>query len=357
MSEFISEDQMNDLLSQQDSDTFGVENVENDSSAPAEDTGPDYNALTSVFEIFNEQAFSVLSNVLNSEFKFSVSNCGAINQEAINEAVKAPVLSISLTLEGEVNGTMYAIFTTKDVAFLSDIMMMGDGSAEYTEEHKEAIGELFNQIMGAFTSSLGSHFENPIRSGTIEVNEFDYGSPSFPLENCDMVIETVAVPEKNEIHMAFVLPQELSMQLMKGFKDSGDGAEMGSNGIGLSELEADDLSQLSTDISKIGEGESGFQETSLADTTAPAPNENINMLLDVEMDVSIELGKTELSIKRILDLSPGSIIELDRMAGEPVDLMVNNKVVAKGEVVVVDENFGIRIVSLVSPEERIRSLR
>jgi flagellar motor switch protein FliN len=81
------------------------------------------------------------------------------------------------------------------------------------------------------------------------------------------------------------------------------------------------------------------------------------MLLDIELDVSIELGRTDLSIKRILEMGPGSIVELDRMAGEPVDLLVNNKVVAKGEVVVVDENFGIRIVSLVSPEDRIKSLR
>ena len=81
------------------------------------------------------------------------------------------------------------------------------------------------------------------------------------------------------------------------------------------------------------------------------------MLLDVDLDVSIELGSSMLSIKRILELAPGSIVELDRMAGEPVDLLVNNKVVAKGEVVVIDENFGIRIVSLVSPQERIRSLR
>ncbi len=88
-----------------------------------------------------------------------------------------------------------------------------------------------------------------------------------------------------------------------------------------------------------------------------APRENIEMLLDVDLDVTIELGRSLLSIKRILELAPGSIVELDRMAGEPVDLMVNNKVVARGEVVVIDESFGIRIVSLVSPEERIKSLR
>jgi flagellar motor switch protein FliN/FliY len=84
--------------------------------------------------------------------------------------------------------------------------------------------------------------------------------------------------------------------------------------------------------------------------------ESVNMLLDVDLDVSIELGRANLSIKRVLELAPGAVVELDKMAGEPVDLLVNNKVVAKGEVVVVDENFGIRIVSLVSPEDRIRSL-
>ena len=81
------------------------------------------------------------------------------------------------------------------------------------------------------------------------------------------------------------------------------------------------------------------------------------MLLDINLNVTIELGRTRLSIRKILELGPGSIIELDRLAGEPVDLLVNDKVVAKGEVVVVDEYFGIRIISLVSPEERIKQLR
>jgi len=79
--------------------------------------------------------------------------------------------------------------------------------------------------------------------------------------------------------------------------------------------------------------------------------------LDVELEVTIELGKTNIAIKKVLDLAPGALVELERFAGEPVDLLVNNKVVAKGEVVVIDENFGVRIISLVSPEERIRSLK
>lgn len=88
----------------------------------------------------------------------------------------------------------------------------------------------------------------------------------------------------------------------------------------------------------------------------PTTANNIDLLLDVEMPVSIELGRTDMPISEILTLGPGSIVELDKLAGEPVDLLVNDKVIAKGEVVVVDENFGVRITMLMSPEERLKSL-
>jgi flagellar motor switch protein FliN/FliY len=84
---------------------------------------------------------------------------------------------------------------------------------------------------------------------------------------------------------------------------------------------------------------------------------NVDLLLDIPLNVTIELGRSRLSIRKVLELGPGSIVELDRLAGEPVDLLVNDKVVARGEVVVVDEYFGIRVLSLISPEERIKQLR
>ena len=132
--------------------------------------------------------------------------------------------------------------------------------------------------------------------------------------------------------------------------------ESSSQNVGLNASELDDLNA----VTSPSDDASGFTETPLSGISRSrvnAPRENVDMLLDIELDVTIELGRTDLSIKRILEMGPGSIVELNRMAGEPVDLLVNNKVVAKGEVVVVDENFGIRIVSLVSPEERIKSLR
>lgn len=84
---------------------------------------------------------------------------------------------------------------------------------------------------------------------------------------------------------------------------------------------------------------------------------NIDLILDVPMSLTVELGRTERQIRDILSLGPGSVVELERVAGEAVDVMVNGKLIAKGEVVVVDENFGVRITEIVSRAERVRKLR
>lgn len=85
-------------------------------------------------------------------------------------------------------------------------------------------------------------------------------------------------------------------------------------------------------------------------------NKNIEVLLDVPLDVVVELGRSEMPIQNILELGPGSIVELNRLSGEPINIMVNGKLVAKGEVVVVDENFGVKITSIISPMERLTQL-
>jgi len=84
---------------------------------------------------------------------------------------------------------------------------------------------------------------------------------------------------------------------------------------------------------------------------------NLNMLLDIPLQVTVELGRTKHSVREILQLTSGSIIELNRLAGEPVDILVNNRLIAKGEVVVIDENFGVRITDIISQTERINNLR
>jgi len=111
----------------------------------------------------------------------------------------------------------------------------------------------------------------------------------------------------------------------------------------------DDINFSHTSVSK-----AEFQQ--LSEPAGEAQGRNIELLMDVNLPISIELGRTKMSISDILALGPGSVVELNKLAGEPVDLLVNQKVVARGEVVVIDENFGVRVTQLMTPEERLKSL-
>lgn len=105
-------------------------------------------------------------------------------------------------------------------------------------------------------------------------------------------------------------------------------------------------------------GETPVQEAQFVTLGTPetgGPLHPIDLLRDVEVELTAELGSTRMQIKHILGLRPGSVIELDRLAGEPVDLTINKTLIARGEVVVVDEKFAVRIVEIVSPERRLAS--
>lgn len=137
-----------------------------------------------------------------------------------------------------------------------------------------------------------------------------------------------------------MISQEAIDNAMKGFSGGGDGGAEVTGFPG-----SDDPVVRHAD----------FQQ--LSETADGKSVRNIDLLMDVDLPVSIELGRTRMNVSDILALGPGSVVELDKLVGEPVDLLVNSKCVARGEVVVVDENFGLRITQLVSPEERIKNLQ
>ncbi len=97
----------------------------------------------------------------------------------------------------------------------------------------------------------------------------------------------------------------------------------------------------------------------LSDDASPKHGKelNLDMVLELPVDISMEIGRTKISIRNLLQLSQGSVIELDRLAGEPMDVLVNDTLIAHGEVVVVNDKFGIRLTDVISPDERIRKLR
>jgi flagellar motor switch protein FliN len=84
---------------------------------------------------------------------------------------------------------------------------------------------------------------------------------------------------------------------------------------------------------------------------------NLDLILDIPVTISVEIGRTKINVRNLLQLNQGSVVELDRLAGEPMDVLVNGTLIAQGEVVVVDEKFGIRLTDVVSPQERAKRLR
>ncbi|MDF0731893.1 flagellar motor switch protein FliN [Pseudomonas entomophila] len=124
--------------------------------------------------------------------------------------------------------------------------------------------------------------------------------------------------------------------------------------------QADIDALLAADARSSGAGRLPMEEFA----SSPRPNEivslegpNLDVILDIPVSISMEVGSTEISIRNLLQLNQGSVIELDRLAGEPLDVLVNGTLIAHGEVVVVNEKFGIRLTDVISPSERIKKLR
>lgn len=99
-----------------------------------------------------------------------------------------------------------------------------------------------------------------------------------------------------------------------------------------------------------------FAELGGPAATAPAGSQNLDFLLDIPLDVTVELGRTSMIINKMLQLTQGSVVELDKAAGEPVEIFVNDKLLGKGEVIVVNERFGVRITEIISQADRIKNI-
>ena len=120
------------------------------------------------------------------------------------------------------------------------------------------------------------------------------------------------------------------------------------------ETDADD-SQTGEQSEEAGAGRVGLEE--LTEDEEPNTNPDLDVILDIPVSISMEVGCTSITIRNLLQLNQGSVIELDRLAGEPLDVLVNGTLIAHGEVVVVNEKFGIRMTDVISPAERIKKLR
>ena len=276
----------------------------------------------------------------------------------------ATPISQRFSLVDDPTSEIALLLDLQTAAMLADLMMMGDGTAPWSEEHQDALQELGNQMAGAISTNQTERWGQRLTfKASVEEGAPGPDSVFYPVE---VDIQGFAI---RSAMLAVSGPLQAKLQGFEEAKSSqSDFPKADDFTEGLSDL----LDQLVPPTShKPSEAAPHAEAASPAARQSPSAaaasagstswidsnDPSVQRLLDVPIEVTIELGQTELSIRRILEIGPGSIIELDRMAGEPVDLVVNDKVIAQGEVVVIEENFGIRITHLVTPEERARPVR
>jgi flagellar motor switch protein FliN/FliY len=228
--------------------------------------------------------------------------------------------------------------------------MMGatDDGGEINEAHLSTLSELSQSIISSIANGLGGKFndslspsmpnmrifngpgDTPQFSGSIVKISYNMSVEGIPSARVFHYIDGAAASRWAKANRSSAAPQAASFDMDFG-APAGGGAGMG-GGVSVNPINFPSL-----------------QQSSGAAQLPP----NIELLLDVQMALTVELGRTKKYVKEILSLGEGSIIELDKLAGEPVDLLVNGKLIARGEVVVIDENFGVRVTDIVGPAERM----
>jgi flagellar motor switch protein FliN/FliY len=319
----------------------------NDDSASGSGGAIDPEVIRPIIKMICDQGSSVISTVISKNTDIKIHSLQEDTETLLTNKVN-DALYTKISFENDLKGELFIILTKKQVAMLADLMMMGDGSAEFEDDHKDALSELINQIMGSVNATISQDMEMNLSISQAETHEFSMSSSPFEFNNSIISEIDLKIDDMDDDNFFIIADEE--------FVSSYTGKQKKNDNNNQDELPPE------SSITPISGGESNEDFTQLGNDSGgglfdSTGNRALDMLMDISLDLTIELGRTELSIRRILEMGPGAIVEMDRFAGEPVDLLINNKVVARGEVVVVDENFGIRVVSLVTPEERIKFLK
>lgn len=350
---------MSDFLSQDDIDAL----LQAGAGGGFDDAAGGNDAFDAIIEDFNTQQSSVLTTLIGRGINITVDE--KIEGSDATGKIGGEYLTIQMGLEGGANGTLAVHGLKENMAKLADLMVMGDGSAPYNaEEHMDAVKELYSAVNGGYSTFLGGGDKVGVTVNSSGIDVMDNSGADAIDGSAALLTFSIDNLDPFQVVLSY------SSDLINALEDTYGGSSSGGGDSGgfdfgdtlLSQDEMDSLTSAAEEMYDSGAIDPYAQANAPSggggsSFSSSVPKTNVDMLLDIDLDVSIELGRTDISIKRVLELAPGSLVELDSFAGEPVDLLVNNKVVAKGEVVVVDENFGVRIISLVSPEERIKSLK
>ena len=246
-----------------------------------------------------------------------------------------PIASVQLSFSGAASGRAVIMVPPKLATALGDMMLGGDGEGkeEMNDDDLDALKEIVSNIMGAMSTTLGSQKELPKFSIKTESAIFIGESEEINLDPyAKMYVFSFVLGGINSLVM-FALDSSILLAL-EGSSDSVTG-EAGETNFGFMNNEAQNKGR------KLDEGEM----------------KNIGLIMDVKLPVRVRIGKKKMLLKDVLSMDIGSVIELNQLANDPLDILVDDHVIAQGEVVIVDGNFGVQITSIGTKRDRLTKLK
>ena len=381
MDGMLSQEEINALLNESGGSLDSV------SEQPLSDSEKD--AIGEIANISMGTAATTLFSLVNRKVEISTPVVSFATWDDIVATYEKPCVFIRIAYTVGLDGSNILVLKESDVKVITDLMMGGDGlhpdETELTELHLSAISEAMNQMMGSAATSMSSMLNKMIDisppeadiidlTDTVDEREIDkflagqFVKISFRMEIGDLVDSQIM--QLYPFSFAREMYASISKNMEIDASANAPSAESTTPTPAPQQAEMPRQEQPMTEQPMMAQPMMGqpmmgqpmmgapmmaqpinvqpAQFQAFSQGISPAlQSENIDLIMDVPMDVTVELGRTSKSIQEILDFSPGTIIELNKIAGEPIDILVNGKYVAKGEVVVIEENFGVRITEIV----------
>ncbi len=312
---------------------------------------------------------TALSSILGRKVDISTPEVEVKTLKDLRSEISGEKVTVIIHFEGAVEGLNALVLEKKTAAEIADIMMGGIGKVESDELDDmklSAVGESMNQMMGAAATSLSDIIKKSVNitPPSVEVLNFDHAETKFPPigEDADKVAKvnfTMSIEdlEPAKFFLAMPIPFVKKMYETIFGKTEIQTATSQTQKAPTQSIPSTSIPKEKTAVAAKPIQFEDFGKTQTVREQTQVIDERLQLLFDIPLNVSVELGRTKLSLKEIIELGVGSLIELDKLTGEPVDVYVNNKLIARGEVVVIDENFGVRITEIVSPKERLYGLK
>ncbi|MCK6257021.1 flagellar motor switch phosphatase FliY [Fictibacillus sp. KIGAM418] len=374
----LSQDEIDALLNGGDSSSEDDVSIEDYLSLMEQD------ALGEIGNISFGSASTALSTLLNQKVQITTPAVSIVSKEKLKDEFPIPHVAVQVEYVEGIQGANLLVIKTSDAQIIADLMLGGDGtnpSPDFGELQLSAVGEAMNQMMGSASTSLSTIFNKRVDISPPTIDFLDVDSPAPVISNEDILIKVsfrLKVGDLIDSNIMQLVHTDFAQNLVKelmnpepmtaGPSDISENVPVAHPGmeeqvsIHIEQPVANEVPRAEQAVEPAPQQRtvsvqpaifSDFEDSGSTFTET----KNLDMLLDIPLQVTVELGRTKKSIKDILELSPGSILELDKLAGEPVDILVNQKLIAKGEVVVIDENFGVRVTEIVSRRDRLQNLR